>query len=77
MFLTRQIKVKPDDAAKILAKENGRICTKINFSADPGYSCNQLSERGVGIYDEFCRWSYNLFQRHPDRDVTIVAFFAA
>ena len=36
MFLTRQIKVKPDYAAKILAKENGRICTKIDLSVVTG-----------------------------------------
>ena len=28
MFLTRQIKVKPDDAAEILATEGGRIYSK-------------------------------------------------
>lgn len=36
MFLTRQIKVKPDDAAEILAKENGRICSKMNSSVVTG-----------------------------------------
>ena len=33
MFLTRQIKVKPDDAAEVLATENGRICLKMDLSA--------------------------------------------
>ena len=32
MFLIRQIKVKHDDAADILAKEDGRICSKVNLS---------------------------------------------
>ncbi len=33
MFLTRQIKVKPDDAAEVLATENGRIYLKMDLSA--------------------------------------------
>lgn len=36
MFLTRQIKVKPDDAAEILAKENGRICSNMNLRVVAG-----------------------------------------
>ena len=36
MFLIRQIKVEPDDAAEILAKENGRICSKMNLSIVAG-----------------------------------------
>lgn len=32
MFLIRQIKVKPDDAAEILAAENGRIYSKTDVS---------------------------------------------
>ena len=32
MSLTQQIKVKPDDALEILAKENGRICSNIDLS---------------------------------------------
>ena len=31
MFLTRQIKARSDDAAEILAKENGRICSNMNL----------------------------------------------
>ncbi len=38
MFLIRQIKVEPDDAAEILAKENGRICSKMDFSIITGVS---------------------------------------
>ena len=36
MFLTRQIKAKPDDAAEILPKANGRICLKVNLSVVTG-----------------------------------------
>ena len=36
MFLSRQIKARSDDAAEILAKENGRICSKINLSVVTG-----------------------------------------
>ena len=32
MFLTRQIKVKPNDASEILATENGGICLKRDLS---------------------------------------------
>ena len=32
MFLTRQIKVKPDDASEILVTENGRTCLKRDLS---------------------------------------------
>ena len=36
MFLTRQIKARSDDAAEILAKENGRIGSKMNLSIVTG-----------------------------------------
>ena len=36
MFLTQEIKVKPDDAPEILAKENGRICSKMNLRGVTG-----------------------------------------
>ncbi len=36
MFLIRQIKVELDNAAEILAKENGRICPKMDFSVVTG-----------------------------------------
>ncbi len=55
MFLTQQIKVKPDDAAKILAQADGRICSKMNLSIVTGVFVHQPSERDVGFYDEFCR----------------------
>ena len=36
MFLSRQIKIKPDDTAEILAKEHGQICSKLNLSVITG-----------------------------------------
>ena len=36
MFLIRQIKVELDDTVEILAKENGRICSKMDFSIITG-----------------------------------------
>lgn len=55
MFLTQQIKVKPGDAAKILAQEDRRICSKMNLSVVTGVFVPQPSERDVGFDDEFCR----------------------
>lgn len=36
MFLTRQIKARSDDAAEILAKEDGRIGAKMNLNVVAG-----------------------------------------
>ena len=36
MFLSRPIKVKPDDTVEILAKEHERICSKVNLSVVTG-----------------------------------------
>ena len=55
MFLTRKIKVKPDDAPEILAKKNGQICSKMNLSVVTGVLVQPTFGTRCRNYDEFCR----------------------
>ena len=49
MFLTRQIKVRPDDAAEIPATENGRTCSIMDLSVVTGVLVQPTC--GTGLYD--------------------------
>lgn len=53
MFLTRQIKAKPDEVSEMLAKQKEQICSNIDSSVVTGdIWCSQPSERDIRIYDE-------------------------